>query len=396
MSIVAAFLRRCWRLSLEAPLLLGLAVLPSPARSADAPDEETSMADAGGDGLRGAAERRGIAFEGRLLLDATANLEGGARRGAVLRSPLAVSLDLDGERLAGWSGTRAHLEWRAHQGGSAADLVGDAQGVDNVDALPFRRLLEAWVEQGLAGGRARIKAGLADANTEFALIESAAAFTHSSAGFSPTIVGFPSYPAPAPVLAAFGEPAAWLHLGGGAFVVRDSAGARAEFFVVEAAGRWRLGGRPGRLALGRWRHGGAFARTDGAPARGTGGHYAVIEQAIVPSGGGESGPALFLQAGEADGRVADLDRHLAVGIVWPGPWPGRPDDTFGVLVTSARLGAAASSAGRAGLETAFEIVYDARFGERLGLKGDLQLVVDPGGAGRRPALVASLRVELRF
>jgi porin len=366
------------------------------ASTADATEASESPAETVDGGLRREIEGRGVSFQGWLLLDATATLSGGARRGSALRYPLALTLDVDGERFVGWKGTRAHVGWRAHQGGSAADLVGDAQGVDNVDAAPFRRLFEAWIEQGLAGGRARVKAGRFDANTEFAGVESAAAFVHSSAGFSPTIVGFPSYPDPAPSFSAFADPAPWLHVGGGAFLVEDgSGGGRATFLVGELGFRWSAAGRSGRLALGRWRHGGTFERAGSGPARGAGGHYAVVEQQLVPPAAGrETSLALFVQAGEADGRASDLDRHLGLGLAWPGAVPGRPDDTIGVLLTTVRFSPDGPSAG--GRETAVELVYDAQFGSRLGIRADLQRIANPGGAGRRRALVASARAEIRF
>jgi porin len=288
--------------------------------------------------------------------------------------------------------------WRAHQGGSAADLVGDAQGIDNVDAAPFRRLLEAWVEQGLAGGRVRVKAGRVDANTEFAAVEAAAPFVNSSAGFSPTIVGFPSYPGPAPSLGAFFDGVPWLHVGVGAFLVPGARGgdARAAFLVGELGGRWRVAGQPGRLAVGRWSHRGALADPDGNSVLAARGHYAVIEQQLAPRADGGAGLALFVQAGEADGRASDIDRHLGIGLAWPGAVPGRRDDTVGLLLTAVRFSPDGPSREGSGHETAVELVYDARLASRVGLKADLQRVANPGGTGRRAALVASVRFEIRF
>jgi len=354
-------------------------------------------------GLRGALDARGLVFEGVLLLDHSTNLNGGLRRGSAFRYPLGLSIDVDTARLVGWSGGRLHLAAYAHHGASGARLVGDAQGFDNLDAAPFRGLFEAWCEQRLARGRVRVKAGRVDANTEFAAVESAAPFLHSSAGFSPTIVGFPSFPGPAPSVNVIAD-VAWLHLGLGAYRVNgfpasgNGSAPSASFVVAEAGARWRVAQRAGRLSIGRWRHGVTFERSSAGPARGTDGSYAVLEQDVRPRAfTDEPAIAVFVQAGQA-GRdeVSDVDQHLGGGLVWPGVLPLRRADALGVLVSTVRFVEGGPSALRAGRETALELVYDARLGARLGLKADLQRISNPGGQGRRPALVGSLRAEVRF
>ena len=51
-----------------------------------------------------------------------------------------------------------------------------------------------WLERRLLRDRLRLKVGKADANADFAGVFAGGEFLHSSAGYSPTIQGFPSYP----------------------------------------------------------------------------------------------------------------------------------------------------------------------------------------------------------
>lgn len=108
------------------------------------------------------------------------------------------------------------------------------------------------------------------------------------------------------------------------------------------------------------------------------------------------GISVFLQAGRASGHAGDVDQHVGGGLVWPGALPGRPEDIVGILLSAVRFDAAGPSALRPGGETAVELVYDARLLERLSVRADLQRISNPGGQGRRPALVGSLRAEVRF
>lgn len=363
-------------------------------------------------GLRAGLARRGLTFGLLLQADHSTALAGGLGRGSALRRPLAFALDVEGAPLIGWSGARLHLGLQVHGGRHGAELVDDTQGFDNVDAAPFRQLSELWLEQQFLSGRARLKLGKADANADFAAVTLAGGFLSSSAGFSPTITGFPSYPDPAAGGAVFLQPHRRLSLGAGLY---DGAtlpgchgrtgnrgastlwGAPAALFLVgEAGAGFELGARPGRVAAGAWRHTAASSHAAGNARRPTSGSYLVLEQGLVAATTSEDVPrmGLFAQVGLADGGASEIDRHLSLGFAWAGPWRSRPADSLGLLVSSVRLGSAAGSARRGRHETALEAFYDFRLRPWLGLKPDLQYIVDPGGRGGRGALVATVRASV--
>jgi carbohydrate-selective porin OprB len=127
-------------------------------------------------------------------------------------------VDLDAGRLFGWRGGRIHAAAQTLDGPTQAKrLVGDAQGFDNIDADRLRQVSEVCLEQGFLSSRLRLKLGKANANADFAHVESSGGFLNSSAGYRPTIEGFPTYPDPATGVALFAEASRWLSLAAGLY-----------------------------------------------------------------------------------------------------------------------------------------------------------------------------------
>ncbi len=97
------------------------------------------------------------------------NTSGGIRRGGRYLDNLDVTLTVDAERALGWRGATLFVYGLYNNGHAfSGDLVGDAQTVSNIETgVAAARLYQAWVEQRFAGGRASIKVGLYDLNSEF-------------------------------------------------------------------------------------------------------------------------------------------------------------------------------------------------------------------------------------
>lgn len=365
----------------------------------------TTAADA--DGLRSGLARRGVEFRLTLQGDHSAVVASGLRRGTAFRGPMAAALDVDTERLLGWRGGHWHLQLQAHGGRHGGDLVGDVHGFDNVDAEPFRQVSVLWLEQTLWDDRVRLKLGKVDANEEFAVVEHGAEFLNSAAGFSPTIQGFPSYPDPAASVNAVVRPGRWLELGAGLYDGATQVGCHgrtgnrgpgtlwgapeALFLIGEARTRFARGDRATRVAVGAWRHTGRFEGPGESSRAGTSGLYAVFDQELLRLHGDRSGAlGLFAQLGTADGEVAAVDRHLALGLAATGLLPGRPVDVAGLLVSTVRLG----SIGRH--EHVIEAFYGLQLHPRVRLKPDLQFIAAPAGGAGRDTLVATLRASVTF
>ena len=393
---------------------------------ATAAAQHAGTAQAGGDlfGLRPWLDTRGMTLEAFLLGDLSRNFRGGITTGReAFRHLFEVAFTVDTERLFGHAGGTLFADFQTQAGRQGSDLlVGDYQGFSNLDADGFTAFYELWYEQLFAGGRLRLKVGKIDANNEFAFVENGVLMLNSSAGFSPTILGLPTYPDPATGAVLFASPADWLYVGGGLFDGATQAGIPTgtrgpatlfgepdDLFLVAEAGLRRTvrGGRLRRLGIGVTHHTGTFERVDGSGLSEDGATscYLVLDQRLANRAGGgraqeadEPGPGLdgFVQVGTTSGRLSPADLHVGTGLVASGYVPGREADHIGLMATWVRFGDAARAEGSIvdAYELALELFYQLRLTPWLSLQPDLQYIVHPGGTGQSDALVGTLRLEL--
>src|SRR5690349_14154835 len=122
-----------------------------------------------------------LSYTGELVVSAA----GGVRRDATALGMAGADLTLLLRRLVGWPGARAFLFLLGTHGGTPSQLVGDVQGVSNMEAPGTVRLEEAWLQQNLFANRLSLLAGRYDLNTEFYRLQSAALFINSSFGIGP-------------------------------------------------------------------------------------------------------------------------------------------------------------------------------------------------------------------
>src|SRR5215469_6782004 len=148
--------------------------------------------------LRETLQSKGIEFHGFLKTEASTNFHSGlSSDGTAYRGLLETSATLDLEKAFHWKGGRVSASLHDYFGSDASnDLIGNAQGFSNIDSPQMNRIYELWFEQTLAQDTIRFKVGRIDANTEFAYVENATEFLNPSMGFSPTILGLNTYPAP--------------------------------------------------------------------------------------------------------------------------------------------------------------------------------------------------------
>ncbi len=375
-------------------------------------------------GLRPWLDERGMTLEGFLLADLSRNFQGGVSTGReTIRHLFEVSFTLATEPLLGFSGGTFFLDFQTQAGRHGTDLlVGDFQGFSNLDAPGFTALYELWYEQIFAAGRLRVKLGKIDASNEFAFVENGAEMLNSSAGFSPTTLGFTTYPNPATGAVLFGSPVDWLYFGGGIFDGATQAGSPtgtrgpATFFgdpsdllLVAEIGSRRpfLESRRGRIAVGVTHHTGDFDRVDGSglTEKGATSYYLVLDRRLASRPGKPSplqaageGPGLdgFLQLGSTSSRISPVDLHAGAGLRWTGYLSGREVDHFGLMATWVRFSGPARAAGSysESYELACELFYRWHLTPWLRLQPDLQYIVNPGGNGLPDALVGTLRLEL--
>lgn len=388
---------------------------------------------------------RGIGLEAYYTFEAFGNVHGGQQRGEALLGDVDLLLTLDLETLVGWPGAEVFLYGLGLHGDSPSALVGDVQGVSNIEAPPEWKLFEAWLEQSVLDDRVSVLVGLYDVNSEFDVIPAASLFAHSSPGMGADIGtsgrnGPSTFPATS--LAARVELRARddLYL---RFVVADGVpgdpndptGALVRFddgdgvLLVGEVGLFSLPpeqergrrrhaieeldsgeiipGHFGKIALGVW--GSTTELGDhlrvgpgGAPLtrRGSHGAYLLAERRVYyePDAPVE-GLALYGRLGIADRATNRVDGYVGFGAVYRGLVPGRGDDLMGLSVAAAHVGRDFRRAQRRdGIatepwEVAIEWTYRARLLPWLTLQPSVHYVVDPAlGPRVRDAVAVAGRV----
>lgn len=371
---------------------------------------------------------RTVGFELAYTLDGFSNLTGGHRAGTRFLDDADLAMTIDAERLLGWPGATLFLYGIGNQGGSPSELIGDLQGVSNIDAPDTWKLFEAWLEQRVWDGRLSLLLGLWDLNGEFDVIENAGLFVNSSHGigpdFSQTGLNGPSiFPTTSLAFRARVRPSHAFYVQG---VVLDATPGDPENpsgthvhlygddgvllaaelgYLVGGATGSKLG--PGKIAVGGYTYTAAFAcvhdsQADGSPLMrsGNGGLYVLAEQMVYrESGGPDQGLALFVRTGIANQKVNQLGSYVGAGLVYTGLLPSRDEDRFGVAVASAINGSdfkqAQAERGTPvdDAEIAVEVTYAARLSSVFTVQPDLQYVIAPG---TDPAVGNALVVGLRL
>lgn len=365
-------------------------------------------------GARTRLEDRGLSIQASYTREWSSVLAGGISRQSTTRALFDVNATLDFQKMLGWDGATLFVDFYSISGESVSEDAGDFQGLSNLENDAVRdQIGELWLEQVLLDGKLRFKVGKVEANSEFAFVDAAADFINSSAGFTPTIFTFPSYPDPstAIVVQAFPDERLSLSLGlfdGSAAVDGVPTGHRGpstffdddrsdDYFLIGEAGyTWTLGEtRDGRIAGGAWHHTGEFTTFDDQDQSGTTGFYAVVEQRLTNRENSDDGGwYTFAQLGWADPDVSDAEYFAGAGLTTQGTFPGRDDDAAGAYLSWVGL---SDEAGYSDNELALELFYRWQLTPWASVKPDLQVIVNPGGdSDVDNAVVGSIRVEIAF
>lgn len=364
--------------------------------------------------IRTRLEEGGLSIEGSYTMDWSSVLSGGLARGSSTRTLFDINATFDLQSMLGWTGASVFIDFYSINGNSVSSDAGDFQGISNIENDEDRdQIAELWFEQVLMDGSLRIKLGKIEANSEFAFVESAAEFINSSAGFSPTIFTFPSYPDPATGIVVQAFPLERLSLSfgffdGAAAVDGVPTGRRGpssffsddlsdDYFIIGEGGyTWTVGeNRDGRFSGGLWHHTGDFTTFNAETQDGTTGFYALLEQRLtVRESSEDAGWYAFGQFGWADPDVSEAEYHAGAGLSTLGTFSGRDDDAAGVYLSWVGL---SQAAGYSDDELIVEVFYRWQITPWASIKPDLQLIVNPGGdSSVDTAVVGSLRFEVVF
>lgn len=374
------------------------------------PGRERLTGDWGG--LRSRLEKKGVT----VALGTIADFSGVSHQGEATglgRALFDMNVSLDLERLAGWRGATAHVQYYGKAGHDGTASTGVWQPFSNIDAPDFHRVGELWLQQELGDGRLRVKAGRVDANSEFATLHSTGDFLNASMGYSPTILLFPTYPTPALSVNGFVTLGSHLDVGIGFYDASDLALERLErpesnrFAVAQVGVNWAGKGQAldGRLTLGAWRHTSPIHRLHRPDETHRAvGPFVTFEQTVWREAGRLAGDEesrhvhVFVQAGAADGEIAEIERHVSIGASWCGPFAGRRADRLGLVWSDVALSRWLDDEGAGGRESAAGIFYLWRLAPWLGIEPDLQVITRhwERRGGRRHTVAATWRMVVEF
>jgi porin len=381
-------------------------------------------------------EKSGVTFCINYIGELLGSPTGGVHRGAIYEGRLELALNLDLEKLVGWSGATFHVNaYQIHgRGLSANDLGSNLLVVSNIEAVRAARLFDLWLEQQLWNNLVAVRIGQLAADDEFITSQYAGVFVNSAFGW-PGITatdlpsGGPAYPLSTPGARIKVQPTDQLSVMAGVFngdpagpgpgnpQSRDASGTAFRvnddaFAIAEAA--YALNqekdatGLPGTYKLGGWYHSGRFAdqrfdsagrslaspASTGVPAqhRGDYGLYAIVEQMIwrAPDTK-DSGLGVFLRLAGSPSDRNQVDFYADGGINYKGLLPDRGDDVLGLGLAYARVSDVASGLDRdvnffngtqhpvRDHEMALELTYRAQLTPWWTVQPDVQVIFHPGG-----------------
>jgi porin len=352
-------------------------------------------------GARSRLEDAGVKFSFTYYGDALGNPTGGVHQGMGYSGRLGGIVDVDLEKITGWTGATFHISGhQIHGPGLSLNDLDNMLLVSGIEALGSTRLFNVWIEQKF-GREANLRVGQFSAGQEFMVSDYANLFVNATFGW-PGLAsqdlpsGGSTYPEGTPgvrleiapddplsvLVAVFdGNPAGQ---GLNNPVTRDPSGLLFRtndpgFFIAEinydynqdkiggltgdpnqegsqghAVDRRPTGasGLPGTVKFGVWANGGVFpdervntlggllgvAGGQPLPHRGDYAFYGVIDQILWRPGGGDRRELdFFLRASAGPGDRNLIDRYFDTGLTLKAPFASRPDDTLGLAFAIAHI-----------------------------------------------------------
>jgi porin len=411
--------------------LLAMAAL-APACALAAPGGASTLTGDWG-GARTRYAEAGVNFRGDYVSETFANVRGGRARGSTYAQQLRLGADLDMDRIAGWSGSTLHFTINDRRGaGVSSDYIGNRLPVQEVYGGPYTRLSEASIEQKLLDGRLNLRLGFFAMGNDLGGMALGCQLVNAAFCAHPLSLsgnsGWYNYPNARWGAAVRYQLRPELLLRTGVYQDNPRLGDKENAFRPFAAGtagvvlplelEYAPGSAPHSAALpGHYKLGVLYdtARVKRQGEVGTvGGRYGIYllaDQMVWRQGRAGRGLSVFGQFTANPRASAQITRWYAAGLVKTGTFTGRDADTLALGVVHAQVNprlresfAAAdrSADGYASLpagETVVELSYGMQPLRWLGVRADVQYVVDPGAFSYRStknALAIGTQLKITF
>lgn len=332
--------------------------------------------------------------------DVVSNFSGGIKTGTVYLGLANLKADFKTEKAGWWKGTEMFVNvGNTHGGEPSADLVGDFQGVSNIEAGNLTFMYELWFRQSL--GNVSLTLGLQDLNANFAVNEDGALFTNSSFGIHSSIAD--NIPSPIFPLTALGANIQWDISNSCIWRTALFDGTPDDFENNPYNLNWKLSKDQGFLAVTEFQLNKSLLKGKTASYKvglyyhqhndsidaeqKTGGFYFVGDQQI------NAKLSVFSQIGLAPKKMNANNHYYSLGFNYKGLFDKRPDDQIGLAVAHADI-----HESPVGSETTIELAYKLVVNENIYIKPDVQYVINPAGTTSKlnNALVGFVRFGLEF
>lgn len=342
--------------------------------------------------------------------DFVSNLSGGIQTGSNYLGLADLFLYFDTENAGLWSGGKFLVHGaNTHGGEPSANLIGDFQVVDNIEAGDHTFLYELWYQQTL--GKLNFTVGLQDMNVEFASSDIAADFINSSFGIHSVIadnIAAPIFPLTSPGITL-------------CYNINQHAciktavykGCPIDFDANPNNLKWKLNHLKGLLWVteSQFHWSGNLEHSNSLKA-GAFYHQHCPESEVVNV---ETGNQLEYDYGFymiGDHQLYNQNNHslsafyqfgasprndnfgyLGVGCLYTGLFSSKGNDEIGLAMARGML-----TEERGKDETTIELTYKAQLTNQIYLQPDVQYVIHPAGTETQlnNATVALLRLGLEF
>lgn len=421
----------CWPRNWSARSTLAIVALALCCLIDAAPVRADDWRDGSVKDVKEALANWGVMFSATYIGEVLGNASGGIRRGAVYGGRLDLGVDVDLDKLMGWSGATFHSNvYQIHGDGLSRDYIGNLMLVSGIEAFPATRLYELWIEQALFDGRLFVKVGQQPSDIEFIDSKYDDIFVNSALGW-PGITGVilpsggPSPPLAVPgvrikallsdqitaYFAVFDGDAAAPGAGDPQLRNRYGLSLRVNdppWFIGQLKYAFNLASLPGSVTGGAWYHMGSFddqrfstqgasladPNSSGEPAylRRNQGVFAVYEQKLARSVlDPDKGIGLFARTSISPSDRNLVSFYLDGGLQFTGFSASRPNDKIGVAMTYARISDGARQFDRdvqlyTGIatpirdyEAILEVTYMAEVKPGIAVQPVFQYVMHPGG-----------------
>lgn len=338
------------------------------------------------EGERKRVSEKSVSFDISYTGDYGNNLSGGAATGPTYLDEIMLGISVDGDKM-GMDGASFFVSILGDHGQvpSPSSLVGDAQGVSNIEAPDKWQVYEAWYQQQF-GDRLSAKLGRYDFNSDFDSVDAATLFLNGAHGIGTAIsqTGPPLFPEIYPAL-YLGYDMDKGRLLQAAYMSNPNTTPNDTMLGIEYARTFEEASTgPRKYAFGVL----YFTNTRttdivGSPISATNnfGAYALLETALTrESGSANQGLNGFLRYSVADSKLNQFSSFLGAGLVYTGPFGHRNEDQLGIAVAVAVNGDTyrAATASATANETNIELSYRFQVRPWLTIQPDLQYVINPG------------------